>query len=100
MIRDTELLGFAANMYNAAVSKRIAQGHRVPSSPFLLHNPNYEDLKHTIVKCLFGADKKLVDQAAKWGLEFMAVSDLNGNKVRQTRYINLTSGTMWRIILV
>ena len=61
----------------------IVEGRHVPSSPFLLHDPRYEALKNTVVKCLFGADKKLVDQAAKWGLKFMAVSDLNGCKVSQ-----------------
>jgi hypothetical protein len=30
----------------------------------------------------------------------MAVSDLNGCKVSQHSYTNLTSGTVWRIILV
>jgi len=99
-IRDTDLLGFAGNIYDAAVSRMIVEGRHVPSSPFLLHDPRYEALKNTVVKCLFGADKKLVDQAAKWGLKFMAVSDLNGCKVGQHSYINLTSGTVWRIILV
>jgi len=81
-IRDTDLLGFAGSLYDAAVSKMIVEGGHVPSSPFLLNDPRYETLKNTIVRCLFGADKKLVDQAEKWGLKFMAVSDLNGCKVR------------------
>jgi hypothetical protein len=59
----------------------VVQGHHVPPGPFLLRDPHYEALKNTIVKCLFGADKRLADQAQQWGLKFMAVSDLNGNKV-------------------
>jgi len=59
----------------------IVEGRRVPSGPFLLRDPRYGALKNTVVKCLFGADKRLIDQAQQWGLKFMAVSDLNGNKV-------------------
>jgi len=81
--RDTDLLAFAANIYDAAVSKIIVQGRRVPSAPFLLHDPRFDALKNTVVKCLFGADKRPIDQAKQWGLKFMAVSDLNGCKVRQ-----------------
>ena len=78
---DTDLLAFAASIYDAAVAKMVVQGRHIPPGPFLLRDPRYEALKNTIVKCLFGADKRLVDQAQQWGLKFMTVSDLNGNKV-------------------
>jgi hypothetical protein len=63
----------------------VINGRRIPSGPFLLRDPRYESLKDTIVKCLFGADKRPIDQAQQWGLKFMAVSDLNGSNVTSSQ---------------
>ena len=59
----------------------IRRGFPIPNTPFLLQEPGLAALRYTIIKCLFGADKKIIAQAKKWGLNFMAVSDLNGCKV-------------------
>lgn len=97
--RDTELLGFATDLYDSAIIKMIREGKPIPLTPFLSRGSQLDSLRYTIVKCLFGADKRVVSQAETWGLKFMAVSDLNGSTVHQLLRVVLIKGTLWRIIL-
>jgi hypothetical protein len=98
--RNADLLGFASDLYDSVIIKMIRQGKPIPKDPFLGRGPRNEALRYTIVKCLFGADRKIVKQAKDWGLNFMAVSDLNGRKVHpSTSAIRVISGTLRRIIL-
>ena len=59
----------------------IRETGQIPAGPFLTRDPQFHSLRYTIVKCLFGADRKVVSQAKAWDLKFMAVSDLNGQTV-------------------
>jgi hypothetical protein len=63
------------------VIKVIRETGQIPAGPFLTRDPQFHALRYTIVKCLFGADRKIVAQAKAWDLKFMAVSDLNGQTV-------------------
>ena len=77
--RDTDLLGFASDLYDAVVIKMIQDGHQIPAVPFL-HRPGMDALKFVILKCLLGADRPVIAKAKLWGLKFIAVSDLNGRQ--------------------
>jgi hypothetical protein len=59
----------------------MREGHPLPTKLFVQSNPELEPLRYTIEKCLFGADDKVAAQCKKWGLNFQAVSDLNGRRV-------------------
>jgi hypothetical protein len=61
--------------------KIMREGYPLPKTPFLESNPALHDLRFTLEKCLFGADRRVAAQAKKWGMNFMAVSDLNGRNV-------------------
>jgi hypothetical protein len=63
----------------------IRETGQIPAGPFLTRDPQFHALRYTIVKCLFGADRRVVAQAKAWDLKFMAVSDLNGQTVLPLR---------------
>ena len=75
------MLGFATDLYDAVIVRMIRMGQPIPSTPFLHADKSLDALRYTIEKCLFGADRKVVAQAKKWGMNFTAVSDLNGRTV-------------------
>jgi hypothetical protein len=75
------LLRFATGLYDNVLIRMIREGHRIPTNPFLTGTPGMESLRTTIEKCLFGANRRVVEQANNWGMKFMAVSDLNGSSV-------------------
>jgi hypothetical protein len=79
--RDTNLIGFATNLYDAVIVKTIRAGQPIPSSPFLHSDKELTSLRYTIEKCLFGANRRVIEQAKEWEMNFMAVSDLNGRTV-------------------
>jgi len=79
--RDTDLLGFATDLYDAVIVRLMRMGQPIPSTPFLQADKNLASLRYTIEKCLFGADRMVIAQAKKWGMKFVAVSDLNGRTV-------------------
>lgn len=68
----------------------IRETGQMPAGPFLTRDPQFHALRYTIVKCLFGADRKIVAQAKAWDLKFMAVSDLNGQTVTTIVFPGLT----------
>jgi hypothetical protein len=74
-------------------------GQPIPSTPFLHGDKSLDALRYTIEKCLFGADRKVVAQAKKWGMNFTAVSDLNGRTVPPMTRSLILLGTMWRLVL-
>ena len=77
-VSDTGLLAYATDLYDSAVIKMIRDTGRTPPGPFLARDPRFQALKYTIVKCLFGADRRVVAQAKLWDMKFMSVSNLNG----------------------
>jgi hypothetical protein len=76
------LLQMATGMYNAVLIRKIRETQKVPTAPFLKNDLSMQPLRITIEKCLFGANRRVVEQAVQWGMNFMAVSDLNGSTVR------------------
>lgn len=81
-----DLLQMATEMYDAVLTRKIRQTQKVPTTPFLKNDLSMQPLRITIEKCLFGANRRVVEQAAKWGMNFMAVSNLNGSTVRHILY--------------
>lgn len=79
--RDTDLLGFATDLYDSVIVRMMRMGQPIPSTPFLQADKSLAPLRYTIEKCLFGANRNVIAQAKKWGMNFMAVSDLNGRTV-------------------
>jgi hypothetical protein len=79
--RDTDLLRFATGLYDNVLIRMIREGDRIPTNPFLKGDPVMGTLRTTIEKCLFGANRRVVEQANDWGMKFMAVSELNGSSV-------------------
>jgi hypothetical protein len=78
--RNTDLLGFATDLYDSVVIQMIREGRPIPSTPFL-QSRDFQPLKNIIAQCLFAADRRIYAHAAFWGLKFMSVSDLNGKNV-------------------
>jgi hypothetical protein len=77
-----DLLQMASGMYDAVLIRKIRETQKVPTTPFLKNDLSMQPLRITIEKCLLGANRRVVEQATKWGMKFMAVSGLNGSTVR------------------
>ena len=71
MGRNTDLLGFANDLYDSALIKMIRKGHSLPSTPFLQRGSQNESLRFTIVRCSFRADRKAMLLANFLGAQFL-----------------------------
>lgn len=80
-----DLLQMASGLYDSVLIRKIREKQKVPTTPFLKSDISMQPLRITIEKCLFGSNRRVVEQASKWGMKFMAVSDLNGSTVRYFR---------------